>query len=140
MPGVIATPYGLLDPNPTAGEKIIPRQLRPQPGTDFCEPAAVEDIWIRPGARGSDGRSGGPGGPRPGGPGPGFFGPATTHRYNLTFSISARNILNHVNPGPIIGNINSPLFGESNQLAGGYGAFASPANNRRIELQLRFGF
>jgi hypothetical protein len=58
----------------------------------------------------------------------------------LTFSISARNLLNHVNPGPIVGNIDSPLFGQSNQIAGGYGAFAGAANNRRIELQARFSF
>jgi hypothetical protein len=76
----------------------------------------------------------------PVGPTPGFFGLPSSHRYHLTFSVSARNILNHVNPGPIIGNIDSPLFGQSNQLAGGYGAFASPANNRRLEMQVRFSF
>jgi hypothetical protein len=26
-----------------------------------------------------------------------------------------RNLLNHHNPGPIIGNIESPLFGRANQ-------------------------
>jgi hypothetical protein len=40
---------------------------------------------------------------------------ATNHRYNLTISMSIRNILNHNNPGPIIGNITSPLFGQANQ-------------------------
>ncbi len=35
----------------------------------------------------------------------------TSHRYNLAVSLSMRNILNHNNPGPIIGNITSPLFG-----------------------------
>jgi hypothetical protein len=71
-----------------------------------------------------------------GGGGAGYTG----HRYNLTVSLSARNLLNHVNPGPIIGNINSPLFGQSNQIAGGFGAFSGNASNRRLELQLRLAF
>ena len=53
---------------------------------------------------------------------------------------SARNLLNHLNPGPIIGNINSPLFGQSNQMGGGFGAYADGANNRRLEFQARFAF
>ena len=58
----------------------------------------------------------------------------------LTLSVSSRNLLNHVNPGPIIGNINSPLFGQANQLAAGSGAYADSANNRRLEFQARFAF
>lgn len=57
----------------------------------------------------------------------------------LTLSVSARNLLNHLNPGPIVGNINSPLFGESNQI-GGNGAYADGANNRRLEFQARLAF
>jgi hypothetical protein len=33
---------------------------------------------------------------------------ASDRRYNLVVGSSARNILNHNNPGPIVGNINSP--------------------------------
>src|SRR5262245_3670173 len=35
----------------------------------------------------------------------------------LSISMSVRNLLNHTNPGPIIGNITSPLFGQANQPA-----------------------
>jgi hypothetical protein len=45
-----------------------------------------------------------------------------------------------LNPGPIIGTLNSPLFGESNQLGGGFGAYSDGANNRRLEFQARFAF
>jgi len=52
-----------------------------------------------------------------------------------------RNLLNHTNPGPIIGNITSPIFGQANQPAGGGGfIFSEAANNRRLELQMRFTF
>ena len=39
----------------------------------------------------------------------------TTDKYSLSISMSIRNIINHTNPGPIIGNITSPLFGQANQ-------------------------
>ena len=62
-------------------------------------------------------------------------------RYGLTISLQIRNLTNHNNPGPIIGNITSPLFGMANQPAGsGNGIFSESANNRRLELQTRFTF
>lgn len=65
-------------------------------------------------------------------------------RYSLSFSAHLRNILNHNNPGPIIGDITSPLFGRANQSAGskhlgGTGLLES-ANNRRLEIQTKFTF
>jgi hypothetical protein len=56
--------------------------------------------------------------------------------------MSARNLLNHNNPGPIIGSLASPLFGRANQIFGapnGEG-FSENANNRRLELQIRLTF
>jgi hypothetical protein len=67
-----------------------------------------------------------------------FGDPTTNHRYNITIGISARNLLNHTNLAPPIGNLTSPTFGTSNALAGGF--FGSATANRRIELQLRFSF
>jgi len=61
-----------------------------------------------------------------------------TRRYNLTFSVSARNVLNHVNLASPIGNLSSPLFGQSNALMGP--PFSSGAANRRIDLQVLFSF
>ena len=54
-------------------------------------------------------------------------------RYSFTISMQIRNVTNHNNPGPIIGNITSPLFGLANQPAGsGGGVFSESANNRRL--------
>ena len=83
------------------------------------------------GARGLSG-GGGPGG------GPFTFGGETNHRYNLTFSVSARNLLNNVNYGAPIGNLDSPIFGTPNSLAGP--PFSSGSANRRIDLQMVFTF
>jgi hypothetical protein len=66
----------------------------------------------------------------------------TNRRFNLTISMSVRNLLNHTNPGLIVGNITSPLFGQANQPAAvrnGEG-FSEAANNRRLELQTRLTF
>lgn len=114
-----------------------------------------------PGAGGPGGGGPGGGGPGPGGGGPGGGGPgggggmrggggpggmmagmggSGENRYSLTFSASARNLLNTTNPGNPIGNLSSPLFGISNALAGGFGPGGGAAGNRRIELSLRFSF
>jgi hypothetical protein len=97
----------------------------------------------------SGGGAGG-GGPRMGsGPGGGSFGrggpggmfgggPATTRRYNLTFSVNARNVLNRVNAATPVGVLSSPNFGQSIALAGG--PFSTGAANRKIELQAMFNF
>ena len=97
-----------------------------------------------PGAGGTFGRGpGGPGGGRGGGGfggrgGGGMDGGANNNRYNLTFSVSARNIFNNVNLATPIGNLSSPLFGQANGLAGG--PYSSSSANRRIDLQVSFSF
>jgi len=89
----------------------------------------------------------GGGGPRGGGgfgAGPragmgAIFGPGNTnHRYNLTFSVNARNVLNRENLATPVGNLSSPNFGQSVALAGG--PFSSAAASRKIELQASFSF
>ena len=154
----IPTAYGLLDPNPTAGEQILPRNFGRGPGQISINLRIAKTFGFGPE------RSGGGSGRQGGGP---FGGtPTTNRRYNMSFSMSARNLLNHTNPGPIIGNITSPLFGQANQMGGGgfgpgtggaasgtpgvgpggpgggpgFGGFAENANNRRLEMQVRFTF
>ena len=96
-----------------------------------------------PGGPGTFGRGPGGGGPRGGGGGGdrggGMFGGAPSNsRYNLMFSVNARNVFNNVNVSNPIGNLSSPLFGESNDLA--RGPFSSSTANRRIDLQVSFNF
>jgi len=97
---------------------------------------------------GGGGMGGERGGPRGGGLGPRglsggggnpfSFGQATNRRYNLTFSISARNVFNTFNPGNPVANLSSPLFGQT--LSVGGGPFGSASSNRRVDLQVRFSF
>jgi hypothetical protein len=174
-PGISTTPTqyvydGLfLNPNPTPGETILPRNFGRSPGSISLNFRIAKTFGFggsresttRANRNNGDFGGGGPGGggggrgPGGGGPGGGFGGPgggpggffrglggggSTGQRYNLTFSVQARNLFNHVNPGPINGIVTSPLFDESNSLAGGVGAFAQSGLNRRLDLQARFTF
>jgi hypothetical protein len=80
-------------------------------------------------------RGGGPGGPG------GFGGGNTGMKYNLMFSISARNALNHPNYAAPSGDLSSPYFGQYRSLGGGFGPFGTSSTfNRRLDLQLRLTF
>ena len=144
--GIVDTPYGFLDTNPKPGEELLPRNFGRSPGSVTVNLRLAKTFGFGPEREGSGGARPDFGGHGGHGPGPmrgmgGIFGnPTTPHRYNLTFSVQARNLLNHVNPGPINGIVTSPLFGESNTLAGGFGPWAQSGNNRRLELQMRFAF
>jgi len=103
------------------------------------------------GPRGGGGmRMGGGGGGGRGGMGGG--GDLTEHRYNVTLSVMFNNVLNHVNPGGYTGNLNSPQFGQPTSVNTGFGGGGpggggpgggpggSTANNRRVEMSLRYAF
>jgi len=150
-PNAVNTRWGILDTQPVPGEKLIPMNL----GTGFNQFTA-NLRFSKTFSFGKEVQGGSPGGPGGGGPrgghglgggglssmgqGGNMFGGGNTsnRRFNLTFSVSARNIFNTVNDAPPVGNLDSPIFGKANSLAGGF--FSSSAANRRIDLQVRFSF
>ncbi len=155
---VLTNRYGSFDLVPQPGETLVPVNYLTGPGRfslnvrlsksfGFGKKAEATNTGAGgPGAGGVFGR--GPGGPGGGGRGGGGFGGrgggggpdagSTNHRYIVTFSVAARNIFNNVNLALPIGNLSSPLFGQSNGLASGMGATATA--NRRIDLQVSFNF
>jgi hypothetical protein len=109
--------------------------------------------------RGAGGSSPGPRGPMiPGGGGEsrgpmggGMMGGmggggSTEKKYTLNVGVFFQNLLNNVNLAPPIGNLSSPLFGQSQSVAGSFGGFggggggSANAGNRKISLSLRFNF
>ncbi|HYL61716.1 MAG TPA: carboxypeptidase regulatory-like domain-containing protein [Candidatus Methylomirabilis sp.] len=150
---VVQTAYGCFNLLPAAGQPLIPINDATAPGRftlmlrlskTFGFGQKKEAI-----ARGGPGGGSGPafGGAGAGGRrdghgygGGGMFGGGnpSNSRYNVTFSVSARNVLNSVNYGPYIGNLSSPLFGFANSSAGQ--PYASTTANRRIDLQVYFSF
>ncbi|MBL8150733.1 MAG: TonB-dependent receptor [Blastocatellia bacterium] len=147
-PGSITTKFGTFNPNPTSGEKLIPRNFGDGPsffnlnlnlsrnfGFGKSKQAAVAQVQQgtpniiapRPG--------GGPGGGGPGGGGGGRFGgfgnaTSSDSRYNLTISARVSNLFNRTNLTSFAGSLTSPIFGQPN----------SSREARRIEVQLRFRF
>jgi hypothetical protein len=156
LPSVVATPWGTFDTNPQPGQTIIPpnygtgpaqftANLRLSKTFSFGKKDAIASAQSPMGGPHGDGprgrgpAGGGIGGGSLTGPGGPFGRPNTgSGRYTITFSAFARNILNRVNLAPPIGNLSSPLFGQSIALAGG--PYNTASANRRIDFQIVFGF
>lgn len=148
-PGVVRTSYGLLDPAPSAGEFLLPRNFGRGPAQINFNIRLAKTIGF--GSKESGKSSATIAGGDVAGTANAAAGkrinaiigtPQSGRKYSITFSLSARNVLNHTNPGLITGNITSPLFDESNQIGrppNGEG-FYETANNRRIEMQVKFAF
>jgi hypothetical protein len=165
-PGAVVTRFGTFNPNPVAGEQIIPRNFGRGPGMVSTNLGVSKTFGFGPppnnwaGARGQNGSRQGQNqrGPRGGGGGRGGFGGGPVmmrggggggpmmmgggdgrHRYNLTLSVTANDIFNHVNFGPYNSVLTSALFGRSNSTVGSRGGFGG-GGSRRIDLGLRFSF
>jgi hypothetical protein len=147
-PGLVQTQYGLLDPNPSGAEQIISRNYGRGPGLMTVNLRVGKTIGFGAKHESAASSSSSPGlrpgvdPTAPGGMRGLFSAPNTDYRYSLTIGMSARNLFNHTNPGQIIGNIQSPLFGRANQIYGtlnGEG-FSENASNRRLELQIKLSF
>jgi hypothetical protein len=159
-PNIVVTQYGTFNAAPLPGEPVIPPYEFFGPGQVSLnmrlaktfsfgkkpEGSNASNRGGHGGGPGGFGGGGGRGGPLGGGLGPrglsgggggpgGFFGGGGSEngRYSLELSVNVRNIFNHVNLGPPVGNLGSPLFGQSNSVSGFSGY-------RRMDLMVRFNF
>ncbi len=154
--GAVTNQYGSFNLNPTPGERLIPINYGKGPASATvnmrfsktfgfgAEKKNPNDVTGQDsgGKEHGGGGHGGPGGGASSGLARGMgamFAPSTTpRRYNLTFTMTARNIFNTWNPGAPVGNLSSTIFGKSTTLAGG--PFSSGSANRRIDFQALFSF
>lgn len=92
------------------------------------------------------GPGGGPGGHGGHGGGPGGFGgrggfgggTSTGRRYSVAVGLNVQNLFNNKDLSTPIGNLDSPLFGQSINLAGG--PYTQQSAVRRISVQASFNF
>ncbi len=110
-------------------------------------PGSPGVMGLAGGGRGGPGGGGPPPGGGPGGPGGFMGGGSSEHPYNLTLSFNVENVFNHFNPAGYQGVITSPYFLEATSVNTGFGGGGpgggqngSVANNRRVQLGLRFTF
>jgi len=151
---VYCTPLGTFNAAlPARGQTVLPVNYGNGPASATFNLRLSKTFGFGRESKGAGGMQGpgGPGGPRGGFPGGGLGGRGlgggggnpfgggggTNRRYNLTFSVSGRNIFNTVSPGLPVGNLSSPFFGQSIALGG---PFSSASSNRRVDLQVMFSF
>ena len=149
------TRFGDFDLGPGPGQELIPRNYGVAPSF-----FSVNLGMSRSFAFGNVPAPAAAAAPKPGGAAPGGAqpaagsahtaggartpsGPSPEKKYTLTFSVNIQNLLNNTNLGQPIGNLSSTRFGESFSTAGSFGfgpSGSAAAGNRRIQLQVRFGF
>ncbi len=151
---VRVTPYGTFDLSPDPTGNLIPQNTATGPAA-FTFNLRLSRTFgfgaIGRGMRGGGGGGGDEGGGRerrrgglggrglagegPGGP----RGGGTEQRYALTLTAEAQNLFNRANLATPVGNLNSPLFGQSLSLTNGPYSGEGDAN-RQIDLRLSFAF
>jgi hypothetical protein len=142
-PKNVIGPYNTV---PVPGETIVPFDYGVTPARFTLNVRLSKTFGFGRKSEGNTGK-----GPTPAGGtfgrGPGRGGPGrdmdssrgnTGRRYNLTLSVSARNVFNNVNLAAPSGVLGSRFFGVPNALAGG--PFSSASANRRIDLTAVFNF
>ena len=148
---IYCTPVGTFDSTPVTGERILPINYATGPGRFTMNLRLSKTFGFGKKAEAGHASGGAGGGPHRGG---GFgtaggafgLGRATDRRYSLTFTVNARNIFNNVNLATPNGTLGSPLFAQSNALAGfgfgpnGAGSVSTSAYNRRIDVEASFSF
>jgi hypothetical protein len=109
------TAFGAFDLAPRAGETLIPRSYGVGPGLVSMNLRVAKVFKLGKEVKGK------------------------RDPMELTITGLSRNLLNHPNVALPIGNLSSPLFGQSTGLVGGGGG-NSASGNRRIELQVKIAF
>lgn len=150
-PGVVVTPLGAFDPNPSPGQTIIPRNFGRGPGFVSVNFNVAKVFKFGPAIAPQAPPPGGPattsaGAPAPSGPGGTAAKPPAKppvqRPYSLVFSASFNNFFNRNNEGTPIGNMSSPYFLKS---ASGsntffFGGGSGSGGNRVITLRVRLSF
>jgi hypothetical protein len=149
------TRFGDFDLNPAPGQALIPRNYGMGPSFFSVNlgisrsfmfgnvPAAAAAPGAGQGARPAAAGPAQPAATQPAGAAKPSGAATPEKRYTLTFSVNIQNLLNNTNLSNPIGNLSSPRFGESTSTAGSFGfgpGGSAAAGNRRIQVQVRFGF
>jgi hypothetical protein len=141
-PGVVVTPLGAFDPNPTLGQQIIPRNFGRGPGfisvnlgleKVFKFGKAIEPKTPPASPKTTDAAAT-PQKPQP--------KPPVQRPYMLGFSIYTTNLFNRTNKGVPVGNMASPYFLKSASGSNNFvfGPGGGSGGNRLITLRVRFSF
>lgn len=147
-PNIVVTKFGSFNIAPAFNQPVIPINYLTGPG-QFSMNARLAKTFgfgkVTEGGGGFGGHRHGPGGGLGGrglsgntGGGLWHRGATVNRRYQLEVGAMVHNVFNIVNLGTPVGNLSSPIFGQSNSLAGGF--FGGQSANRSINMFMRFSF
>jgi hypothetical protein len=110
-PSVVFTRFGAFDTNPTQGQTLVP--------FNYLNGAGMWNLSARLSRTLA-------------------FGPAigADKRFKLNFNVNVNNVFNHTDPGGYVGNLSSPLFGQSTSLY----LFRETSNLRRVQFGTSLSF
>jgi len=150
-PGVVVTPLGAFDPNPSPGQTIIPRNFGRGPGFVSVNFNVAKVFKFGPAIEPKAPPPGGPATTSASAPAPAASEssaakppakPPIQRPYSLTFSASFNNFFNRNNEGTPIGNMSSPYFlkSASGSTTFFFGGSSGSGGNRVVTLRVRLSF
>ena len=138
---MVLTRFGAFDTNPLPGQKLVPR--------NYLAGDPMINLIVRVGRTFEIKKAKGAKGPAKTDSGfdytpsaslvrtaPSGGGGGEGRRYTLNFNVSCNNPINHLNKGGWVGNLSSPLFGQSTAIY----LQRETSNNRRLDFGMQFGF
>jgi hypothetical protein len=112
-PSVVTTKFGAFDTDPIPGQTIVPR--------NYLIGTGMWSLNMRVGRTFAFGK------PKK---------DSKEGHYTLNFNVDVNNVFNHLNQGNWVGNLSSPLFGQSTGLF----LLRDSSNNRRVQFGTQFNF
>jgi hypothetical protein len=119
-PGVVRTRFGAFDLDPAPGQELIPRNFGVGPKFFSVGVGASKAFTLRREAGGAGGRA--------------------ERFYQLVLSLRFENLFNRTNAGLPVGDLSSPLFGQSYASAGAFGVGSGAVGSRRVAVQAAIKF
>jgi hypothetical protein len=107
-PSVVITKFGAFDTNPMPGQAMVPR--------NYLTGASMWSINLRVSKS--------------------FAFRSRKEVPAFHFNVDVDNLFNHLNPGGFVGNLASPLFGQSTAI----NLYRDTSNNRRVQFGTQFTF
>jgi hypothetical protein len=142
-PGVVVTPLGAFDPNPTPGQTIIPRNFGRGPAFISVNLGVEKVIKFGKAIEPKTTPVGGPAVTSSTNPAPQPAQKSAVQRpYTLSFSTYVSNLFNRTNKAVPVGNMTSPYFLQSASGSNNFifGPGGGSGGNRLVTLRVRVSF
>jgi len=119
-PSVVKTRFGAFDTSPMPGQTLVPRNYLTSSGMWNLNSRVGRTFGF---GKKKDGVQAG-------------ATPGTDRRFSVNLNVEVNNVFNHLNQGGYVGNLSSPLFGQSTSIY----LFRDTSNNRRVQFGTQFTF